>query len=159
MEDYTLDELDLRILNLISNDTRISFLEVARIAGVSGASVHQRVQKMTTGGILTGSQFKLNLSRMGYKTCAWLSLSFDGAADAGTIAQELSAIPEVTECHATVGEHDFLLKIFARDNQHLLDLVRRKIKPLGPLAMRTTISGREYFSRQMIFDAGEALKK
>jgi Lrp/AsnC family transcriptional regulator for asnA, asnC and gidA len=159
MENHTLDELDLKILNLISNDTRISFLEVARIAGVSGAAVHQRVQKMTTGGILTGSQFKLNLAKIGYRTCAWLSLSFDGAADAGTIAQELSAIPEVTECHATVGEHDFLLKIFARDNQHLLDLVRRKIKPLGPLAMQTTLSGREYFNRQMTFDTNELSKQ
>ena len=159
METYIPDELDFRILNLISNDTRMSFLEVSRLCGVSGAAVHQRVQKMTASGIITGSQFKLDLGRVGYRTCAYLSLRFDGIADVDLIAQQLSAVPEITECHATVGECDFIVKIHARDNAHLLKLIRRRIKPLGPVAMHTTLSGREIFSRQMIFNTNSAVKK
>jgi Lrp/AsnC family transcriptional regulator for asnA, asnC and gidA len=159
MEAYTLDELDFRILNLISNDTRMSFLEVSRLCNVSGAAVHQRVQKMTAGGIITGSEFRLDLGRIGYRTCAYLSLRFDGIADIDLIAQQLSAIPEIVECHATVGECDFIIKIHARDNVHLLNLIRRRIKPLGPVAIQTTLSGRELFHRQMTFDANRAAKK
>ena len=159
MEPYALDELDLRILNLISNDTRMSFLEVSRLCNVSGAAVHQRVQKMTAGGIITGSQFKLDLGRIGYRTCAYLNLRFDGIADVDLIAQQLGAIPEVVECHATVGECDFIIKIYARDNAHLLKLIRRRIKPLGPVAIHTVLSGREVFHRQMTFNTNSALKK
>ncbi len=159
MEAYPLDELDFRILNLISNDTRMSFLEVSRLCNVSGAAVHQRVQKMTTGGIITGSQFKLDFGKIGYRTCAYLNLRFDGIADTDLIAQQLAAIPEVVECHATVGECDFIIKIHARDNAHLLNLIRRRIKPLGPVAMFTTLSGREIFNRQMIFNTKAIAKK
>ncbi len=159
MEPYAMDELDFRILNLVSNDTRISFLEVSRLCNVSGAAVHQRVQKMMAGGVITGSQFKLDLGRIGYRTCAYLTLRFDGIADTDLIAQQLSAIPEIVECHATVGECDFLIKIYALDNAHLLKLIRRRIKPLGPVAMHTTLSGREVFNRQMIFDINTSVKK
>lgn len=147
-----MDELDFRILNLISNDTRMSFLEVSRLCNVSGAAVHQRVQKMTAGGIITGSRFKLDFGKIGYRTCAYMSLRFDGTADAERIARQLSAVPEIVECHETVGEYDLIIKIHARDNAHLLDLIRLRIKPLGVVAMQTVLSGRELFHRQMIFD-------
>lgn len=159
MEEYTLDELDLQILNLISNDTRMSFLEVSRLCNVSGAAVHQRVQKMIAGGVITGSQFKLDLGMIGYRTCAYLSLHFDGIADADLIAQQLIAVPEIVECHATVGECDFLVKIYARDNTHLLNLIRRRIKPLSPLSIQTMLSGRELLSRQMTLDPNVIIKK
>ena len=85
MEEYILDELDYKILNLISNDARISFLEVSRICGVSGAAIHQRVQKLIANGIITGSEFLLNLNKIGFQTCAFLSLHF-------AAAEELDAI-------------------------------------------------------------------
>ncbi len=159
MEQYTLDELDFRILNLISNDTRMSFLEVSRLCNVSGAAVHQRVQKMTVGGIITGSRFKLDFGKIGYRTCAYLNLRLGWTADAELIARKLSAIPEIVECHATVGECDLIVKIHARDNAHLLDLIGRRIKPLGLAIVQTTISGGELFHRQMVFDANTTVKK
>lgn len=159
MDAYVLDELDYRILNLISNDTRISFLEVARIAGVSGAAVHQRVQKMTAGGVITGSQLKLDMERVGWQLCAWLSLGFDGTRSFGAIAEELAAIPQVVECHSTVGDYDFIVKIHARNNSHLLDIVRRKLKPLGAVRIHVAVSFGEHFRRQMTFHTNGGIKK
>ena len=159
MNEYTLDELDYKILNLISNDTRVSFLEVARISGVSGAAVHQRVQKMISGGVITGSQFKLDMERIGYQVCAWVALGFDGTRNFGTLAEELSTIPQIVECHSTVGDHDFLIKIHARSNAHLLDLVRRQIKPLGATRIQITLSCGELFRRQMTFHTNRIVKK
>lgn len=159
MNEYNLDELDYKILNLISNDTRISFLEVARISGVSGAAVHQRVQKMTSGGIITGSQFKLDMEQIGYQLCAWVSLGFDGTRSFGAIAEELSAIPHIVECHSVVGDYDFMVKLYARNNLHLLDLIRRQLKPLGAVRIQITVSCGELFRRQMTFHTNSVIKK
>jgi len=86
MEEITLDDLDYRILNLIANDARISFLEVSRICNLSGATVHQRVQKMMAGGIIAGSEFRLDLKKIGYQTCAFLSLHFNETVDIGRVS-------------------------------------------------------------------------
>jgi Lrp/AsnC family transcriptional regulator for asnA, asnC and gidA len=159
MDEYTLDELDIKILNLISNDARISFLEVSRIAGVSGAAVHQRVQKMTAGGIIIGSGLKLDMERIGYQVCAWLGLGFDGTHTLNRIAEDLSIIPQIVECHTTMGDYDFMVKIYARSNAHLLDIIRRQIKPLGAVRVQVSISCAELFRRQMTFHTNRAVKK
>ncbi len=160
MDGHTLDELDIKILNLISNDARISFLEVSRIAGVSGAAVHQRVQKMIAGGVITGSGLKLDMEKIGYRVCAWLSLGFDGTRSFGAIAEDLSIIPQIVECHATMGgDYDYMVKIYARSNAHLLDIIRRRIKPLGAVKVGVAISCGELFRRQMMFHANIAVRK
>jgi Lrp/AsnC family transcriptional regulator for asnA, asnC and gidA len=159
MDEHTLDELDIKILNLVSNDARISFLEVSRIAGVSGAAVHQRVQKMTAGGIITGSELKLDMDRIGYQVCAWLSLGFDGTRSFGAISEELSIIPQIVECHTMLGDYDFMVKLYARSNAHLLDIIRRQIKPLGAVKVQLAISCGELFRRQMTFHTNRIIRK
>ena len=151
MDEHLLDELDYKILNLISNDTRMSFLEVSRICNVSGAAVHQRVQKMINNNIITGSEFKLNLSKMGYGTCAFLELHFNGLEDIDILIEKLKAISEIVECHLTVGDYDLIVKIYAHNNAHLFDIIKHKIKPLGLVRMKSTISCGESFRKQIIF--------
>ena len=72
---HRLDALDKKILRLIAEDARIPFLEVARVCNVSGAAIHQRIQKLTTLGIIKGSQFIIDPEKIGYETCAYI-LSF-----------------------------------------------------------------------------------
>jgi len=149
MEEYLLDELDSKILNLISNDARISFLEVSRICGISGAAVHQRVQKMMANEVITGSEFRLNLNKIGYQTCAFLSLHFAETEDFGLVADKIREIHEIVECHLITGEYDFLVKIYARNNSHLYEIIRTRIKPLGLIRCETLISYKESFHRQI----------
>lgn len=70
-----IDKLDKQILQLISADARIAFLEVARACGVSGAAIHQRIQKLTAMGVLKGSEFVIDPERIGYETCAYIGLN------------------------------------------------------------------------------------
>ena len=149
MGEHILDELDNKILNLISNDARISFLEVSRICGVSGAAVHQRVQKMIANEIITGSEFWLNLKKMGYQTCAFLSLHFSETENIDVIVEKLKDIHEIVECHLITGEYDVLIKIFALNNSHLYEIIQTRIKPLGLVKCETLISYKESFHRQM----------
>lgn len=155
MEEYKVDELDLKILQLIANNSRISFLEVARMCNVSGAAVHQRVQRMIGNKVITGSQFKLDMTKVGFDTCAYVSLSFDQASRISDIEESIKCIPEVVECYHTLGLFDILVKIHARSNTHLLRIIQTKLKPLGVIRSETTISCRESFSRQLPFDDQE----
>jgi len=150
MEEYLLDELDCKILNLISNDARISFLEVSRICGISGAAVHQRVQKMMAHEVITGSEFRINLNMIGYQTCAFLSLHFTETEDFSLVAEKIREIDEIVECHLITGAYDFLVKIYARNNNHLYEIIQTRIKPLGLIRCETLISYKESFHRQMI---------
>lgn len=155
MEEYKVDELDLKILQYIANNARISFLEVARLCNVSGAAVHQRVQRMTANQIITGSQFTLDMTKVGFDTCAYVSLSFDQASRISEIEEKIKQIPEVLECYHTLGMFDLLVKIYARSNSHLLRIIQSQLKPLGVIRSETTISCRESFSRQLPFDSVE----
>ena len=152
IEENMLDELDYKILNLISNDARISFLEVSRICGVSGAAVHQRVQKMIANGIITGSEFWLDLKKIGYQTCAFLSLHFSETANLDVIVERLKEIREIVECHSITGEYDIFVKIYALNNSHLYDIIQNRIKPLGILRTETLMSFKESFHRQFVFE-------
>ena len=156
MHEYLPDDLDYKILQIIANDARISFLEVSRVCNVSGAAVHQRVQKMIAHGIITGSEFNLNMSLIGFKTCAFVSLSFAETAELESIVEKLKAIPEIMECHCISGIADLLIKVYAMDNSHLLRIIRQRIKPLGAVKADPIISYGELFHRQMTFPKGFA---
>lgn len=152
MDEFVLDELDYKILNLISNDTRISFLEVSRICNVSGAAVHQRVQKMIAHNIITGSELHLNYNRIGYETCAYLNLTFNEQNNLEDIVKELNSIPEIVECNVIMGVNNLFVKIYAHNNEHLLDIVNGKIKPLGLIKLEHIMSCKEIFRKQIVFD-------
>ena len=152
MEEQVLDELDYKILNLISNDARISFLEVSRMCNVSGAAVHQRVQKMIANGVVTGSEFSLNMKKIGYQTCAFLSLHFNETENLDSIIEQLKEIREIVECHSITGEYDIFVKIYALNNSHLYELIQTRIKPLGAIRTETLMSFKESFHRQLVFD-------
>lgn len=74
MAQHELDELDEKILNLIVGNARIPFLEVARECAVSGAAIHQRVQKLTNIGVIKGSEFIVDSEKIGYETCAFIGI-------------------------------------------------------------------------------------
>lgn len=149
MASAKLDKLDRQILKLIADDARIPFLEVARACGVSGAAIHQRIQKLTTTGILKGSQFIIDPEKIGYETCAYIGLNLKNPESFDTVVEELKNIPEVVECHYTTGNYDMFIKIFATNNHHLLDIIHDKLQPLGLSSSQTLISFYSAINRQL----------
>ena len=95
MEQYKLDELDKKILALILNDARVPFLEVARAAGVSGAAIHQRIQNLTSLGVLRGSQYNVDAEKIGYESCAYIGLYLKDPERFDEVVAALKEIPEV----------------------------------------------------------------
>ena len=134
---------------MIASNARIPFLEVARECGVSGAAIHQRIQKLTNLGVLKGSEFVLDPETIGYETCAYMGLFLKHPEDFRSVFEQLKEIPEIVECHYTTGQYDMFVKIYARNNHHLLSIIHDKLQPLGLSRSETVISFHEAFRRQM----------
>lgn len=149
MGHHQLDSLDEQILRLIADNARIPFLEVARACNVSGAAIHQRIQKLTNLGILKGSEYIIDPEKIGYETCAYIGLFLKDPGQFDEVVEALRKIPEVVECHFTTGQYDLFIKIYARNNHHLMSVIHDKLQPLGLARSETIISFSEAIKRQM----------
>ena len=89
MAHHNLDSLDKKILKLIAEDARIPFLEVARSCNVSGAAIHQRIQKLNNMGVLKGSKFIIDPEKIGYETCAYMGLNLKNPEKFDAVVDEL----------------------------------------------------------------------
>ncbi len=144
-----LDALDRKILQLIAHDARTPFLEVARACNVSGAAIHQRVQKLQQMGVLKGSQFIIDPEALGFDTCAYIGLYLQDPSNFDKVVEELNKIPEVVECHYTTGAFDMFIKIYAQNNHHLLTIIHDKLQPLGLARSETIVSFNAVINRQL----------
>jgi len=155
MSHTNIDQLDEKILSLIASDARKPFLEVARLCNVSGAAIHQRIQRLFKLGVLKGSQFVLNPGKIGYDTCAFVGIYLKEPSDFDRVMEGLREIPEVVECHVTTGGYDIFVKLYARNNAHMMDIIKNKLRPLGLQRTDSIISFHEAFTRQMPIPAHE----
>ena len=144
-----IDDLDKKILNLISTDARIPFLEVARKCNVSGAAIHQRMQKLQQLGIIKGSQYLFNPEKVGNGTCAFIGILLRDPSDSERVLNELRNIPEIVECHLTTGNYDMFIKLYTHDKAHLLRVIHEKLQPIGIQRSETMVSFNEPIHRQM----------
>ena len=144
----SLDSLDKKILKLISEDARIPFLEVARECNLSGAAIHQRIQKLTNMGVIKGSQFIIDPEKIGYETCAFIGLYLKEPEKFDTVIDALKKMPEVVECHFTMSLYDLFIKVYAKNNHHLLEIIHDKLQPLG-LSRTETLVALNVLDRQL----------
>jgi Lrp/AsnC family transcriptional regulator for asnA, asnC and gidA len=155
---HEIDNLDKKILKLISQNARIPFLEVARECNVSGAAIHQRVQKLSNIGVIKGSEFIVNTYKVGFQTCAYIGICVSDLNKLEGIVNSLKEIPEIVECHYTTGKYAIFVKVYARDNRHLLDITLNKISSIPGIVSAETflMSLDEVFHRQLAaFDITE----
>lgn len=145
-----IDSLDKKILSMITHNARIPFLEVARECKVSGAAIHQRVQRLMNMGVIKGSEFIINPGKIGYHTCAFIGIFLKKASLFDKVVKMLEEIPEVVECHYTTGEYAMFIKIFAKSNEHLKRILHDRLQNIpGISSTETIISLDESFKRQL----------
>lgn len=152
MSRESFDELDRKILSMLSENARRPFLEIARECNVSGAAIHQRVQKLVAQGVILGYDTLINPSAMGYDTCAYIGVFLSDPSKFDDVAAELYKIPEVVEVHYTTGKYDLLIKLYARNNKHLLQLIHDRLQSIVSGRTETLISFKEEFRRQLPID-------
>ena len=136
-----IDNLDRKIMNILSKNARIPFKDVAAECGVSRAAIHQRVQHLVEDGVITGSGFEVNPKSLGYSTCTYVGITLERGSMYKQVVERLVHIPEIVECHFTTGPCTMLVKIFARDNEQLMDLLNNQLQDIpGVVATETLIS-------------------
>ncbi|KAA6344946.1 Regulatory protein AsnC [termite gut metagenome] len=146
-----IDPLDRQILKIISQNARVPFKEVAIECGVSRAAVHQRVQKLTDMGIILGSGYQVNPKSLGYRTCTYIGIKLEKASMYKEVVNELEKIPEVVECHFTTGPYTMLTKVYACDNEHLMELLNNRMQRIsGVIATETLISLEQSIRREIL---------
>lgn len=145
-----IDNLDKKILNIIMNNARIPSKDVAVDCGVSRAAIHQRIQRLIEMKVITGSGYYVNPKVLGYNTCTYIGVSLEKGSMYRGVVEELEAIPEVVECHYTTGPYSMLIKVYARDNQHLMQLLNDRIQHIpGVTETETLISLEQSMNRQI----------
>lgn len=144
------DNLDLKILDIISKDARTSLSEVAEACGVSRAVVHQRVGKMMEKGVILGSGYWVNPKSVGYSTCTYVGINLERGSMYNDVVESLRRIPEIVECHFTTGNYTMLIKLYAHDNEHLMNLLNNRIQQIpGVTSTETLISLDQSIARQL----------
>ncbi|RMG80588.1 MAG: winged helix-turn-helix transcriptional regulator [Bacteroidetes bacterium] len=150
MESKQLDPIDILILNELTSDARIPYTQLAQKLHVSNTLVHQRVKKMRESGILKKARFQLDEWKLGYHTSAYTQIILSDAKLHRQVEKELEKIPEIVECVNIAGRYALLVRIFARNNRHLRDVIYEKIQPIdGVEGTNTTISFETAFVRNV----------
>ena len=145
-----IDNLDKKILNIIMNNARIPSKDVAVECGVSRAAIHQRIQRLIELKVITGSGYYVDPKVLGYNTCTYIGVSLEKGSMYREVVQQLEQIPEVVECHYTTGPYSMIIKVYAKDNQHLMRLLNDKIQHIhGVTETETLISLEQSMNRQI----------
>ena len=145
-----IDNLDKKILSILSKNARIPFKDVAAECNVSRAAIHQRVQHLIEAGVLTGSGFDVNPKSLGYSTCTYVGITLEKGSMYKDVVSELQLIPEVVECHFTTGPYTMLVKLFARDNEQLMELLNNRLQGIhGVMSTETLISLEQSIKREI----------
>ncbi len=145
-----IDKLDLKILSILSQNARLPFRDVADACGVSRAAVHQRVQHLIDGGVITGSSFEVSPQALGYTTCTYVGITLEKGSMYKQVVEQIALVPEVVECHFTTGPYTVLVKLYARDNAQLMDLLNNKLQEIvGVVSTETLISLEQTIQRHL----------
>jgi Lrp/AsnC family transcriptional regulator for asnA, asnC and gidA len=137
-EKFKVDAIDQKILSYLVKNARMPFLEIARECGISGAAIHQRVKKMEDAGIIAGSRMIVKPKALGFDVCAFVGVQLVSTNQYAGVIEALKLMPEVVECHFITGEFALLLKLFCRDNEHLMDVLVNTIQNITGISRTET---------------------
>ena len=120
---FKLDELDHQILDMLIENTRIPFTDIAKQLVISAGTVHVRVKKMEEAGIITGSTLSLDYEKLGYSFIAYVGVFLNNTSNTTFVIERINEIPYVTVAHITTGKFNIFCKIRAKDTKHAKDVI------------------------------------
>ena len=149
-KNYEIDNTDLRILEILMEDAKKPFTEVAKKVLVSQGTVHVRMTKMEAAGIVERNTLKINYAKLGYDITAFIGIYLEKSALYDQVLAKLKEIPEITNIHYTTGNYSMFLKIHCRDTNHLKEVLHDKMQQVeGIDRTETMISLEESLDRSL----------
>lgn len=138
-KNYKIDNVDLKILELLMQDAKRPYSEVARRVNVSQGTVHVRMNKMEEAGILGKTSLRINYAKLGYDITAFIGIYLEKSALYEKVLARLKLIPEVTNIHYTTGNYSMFAKIHCRDTNHLKDVLYSKLQQVEGIERTDTM--------------------
>ena len=123
MAKFKLDEIDHQILDMLIENTRVPFTDIAKKLLISAGTVHVRVKKMEDAGIIKGSSLTLDYTKLGYSFIAYVGVFLKNTSQTKFVLERINEIPFVTVAHITTGKFNIFCKIRARNTEHAKDVI------------------------------------
>jgi Lrp/AsnC family transcriptional regulator for asnA, asnC and gidA len=123
MAKFKLDDTDHQILDMLIENTRTPFTDIAKKLKISAGTVHVRVRKMEEAGIITGSSLTLDYKKLGYSFIAYVGVFLYKTSQTQFVLERINEIPYVTVAHVTTGKFNIFCKIRAKDTSHAKDII------------------------------------
>lgn len=147
------DTTDKKILQRLSENARVPYSNLAKELGISNTMVHQRVNKLKQTGVIKNATYVFDPKVLGYTTEAMTRIEVTNAKYVNGLIASLKEIPEIVACSNITGKYALIIKIFAKDNSHLRDVLYSRIHPLaGVEGTDTTISFETAFQKNIAID-------
>ncbi|MBZ9650512.1 MULTISPECIES: Lrp/AsnC family transcriptional regulator [Psychroflexus] len=118
-----LDETDHQILNMLIDNTRTPFTDIAKKLDISAGTVHVRVKKMEESGIIIGSSLTLNYKKLGYTFIAYVGIFLEKTSQTQFVLNRIEEIPNITVAHVTTGKFNLFCKIRAKNTEHAKNII------------------------------------
>ncbi|MDQ7917679.1 winged helix-turn-helix transcriptional regulator [Mesonia sp. MT50] len=123
MAKFRLDEVDHQILDILIDNTRTPFTDIAKKLQISAGTVHVRVKKMEEAGIITGSSLSIDYKKLGYAFIAYVGVFLQKTSQTKFVLERINEIPFVTVAHVTTGKFNIFCKIRAKDTEHAKQII------------------------------------
>ncbi len=140
MAKFKLDEIDHQILDMLIDNTRVPFTDIAKKLLISAGTVHVRVKKMEDAGIIKGSSLTLDYKKLGYSFIAYVGVFLKNTSETTFVLERINEIPFVTVAHVTTGKFNVFCKIRAKNTEHAKDIIFRLDDIEGVYRTETMIS-------------------
>ncbi|MFE3448455.1 Lrp/AsnC family transcriptional regulator [Nonomuraea sp. NPDC059194] len=135
----TIDELDAKLLSLLSSEPRLGVLEYSRRLGVARGTVQARLDRMIARGVITGFGPDVSAAALGYDVTAFVTMEIRQVSGHDPVADQLARIPEVLEVHTITGGSDLLCRVVARTNSDLQRVIDQIVAVQGVLRTSSVI--------------------
>ena len=140
MSNRTIDSVDESILNILQSNARETLADIARTVGLAPSAVLERVRKLEAKGVIRGYSARVDPRALDLGLLAFVAVRSEEEPGDDSVARALAACPEVLEVHHVAGDDCYLIKVRARDGEHLGALLRTRFGRIaGIRSTRTTV--------------------
>jgi Lrp/AsnC family transcriptional regulator, regulator for asnA, asnC and gidA len=154
-KNYQIDNIDIKILNILKDNAKKPYTEVARMVHVSPGTVHVRMKKLEDMGVVTGTTLRVNYAQLGYDITCFLGIFLEKSSLYDEVVEQLKKVEEVVTIRYTTGNYNIFCKIYCRDTKHLRDVLHDKIQRIpGVESTETFISLEQSLDKHPDFNLG-----
>ena len=140
---YQIDNIDLKILNVLSKNAKMPYTEVAKKVFVSGGTVHVRMRKLEKMGVVRGIKLDIDYDKLGYNISSYMGIYLEKSFLYKETVKSLKKITEIVEIHAITGQYTIFIKIICKDTSHFRNFLDTVHKVKGITRTETFMSFEE----------------